>query len=133
IAIDIWGNIGFFAVLFFAALAALPEELFEAARLDGASAWDILWRIAFPLTRDFFGVGMVLLYLWLIYGSAQDVLILTRGGPGDRTFTLGFMLYEQAFSAKHLGYSQALAVFLFVLGITGILLIRRLTRREVNT
>jgi multiple sugar transport system permease protein len=130
IAIDIWGNIGFFAVLFFAALANLPEELFEAARLDGANAWDVLWRIAFPLTRDFFGVAMVLLFLWLLYGSAQNVLILTRGGPGDLTFTLGFMLFQQAFSAKHLGYSQAIAVFLFVLGLGGILTIRRVTRRQ---
>ena len=130
IAIDIWGNIGFFAVMFFAALSGLPEELFEAARLDGANAWDLLWRIAFPLTLDFFGVAMVLLYLWLMYGSAQNVLILTRGGPGDRTFTLGFMLYEQAFSSKHLGYSQAIAVFLFVVGLVGILLIRRFTRRR---
>jgi multiple sugar transport system permease protein len=129
IAIDIWGNIGFFAVMFFAALSSLPEELFEAARLDGASAWDLVWRIAFPLTLDFFGVALVLLYLWLIYGSAQNVLILTHGGPGDRTFTLGFMLYEQAFSSKHLGYSQAIAVFLFVMGLLGILLIRRFTRR----
>ena len=92
IAVDVWGNIGFFAVMFFAALSAVPEELFEAARLDGASAWDLVWRIAFPLTLDFFGVALVLLYLWLIYGSAQNVLILTHGGPGDRTFTLGFML-----------------------------------------
>ena len=130
IAIDIWGNIGFFAVMFFAALSGVPEELFEAARLDGASPWDLMWRIAFPLTLDFFGVAMVLLYLWLIYGSAQNVLILTHGGPGDRTFTLGFMLYEQAFSSKHLGYSQAIAVFLFVVGLCGILVIRRLTRRS---
>jgi multiple sugar transport system permease protein len=130
IAIDIWGNIGFFAVMFFAALSGLPEELFEAARLDGASAWDLMWRIAFPLTLDFFGVAMVLQYLWLIYGTAQNVLILTHGGPGDRTFTLGFMLYEQAFSSKHLGYSQAIGVFLFVVGLVGILTIRRFTRRR---
>jgi multiple sugar transport system permease protein len=129
IAVDIWGNIGFFAVMFFAALSGVPEELFEAARLDGASAWDLVWRIAFPLTLDFFGVALVLLYLWLIYGSAQNVLILTHGGPGDRTFTLGFMLYEEAFSSKHLGYSQAIAVFLFVVGLLGILVIRRFTRR----
>ena len=133
IAIDIWGNIGFFAVMFFAALSGLPEELLEAARLDGANAWDLIWRIAFPLTLDFFGVAMVLLFLWLTYGSAQNVLILTRGAPGNLTFTLGFMLYEQAFSSKHLGYSQAIAVFLFVVGLVGILIIRRVTRRAESS
>jgi multiple sugar transport system permease protein len=75
-------------------------------------------------------VALVLQFLWLIYGSAQNVLILTGGGPGDRTFTLGYMLYSQAFSAKHLGYSQAIAVFLFALGLAGIVTIRRFTRRR---
>ena len=55
-----------------------------------------------------------------MYGSAQNVLILTGGGPGDRTFTLGFMLYRTGILAKHLGYSRAIAVFLFALGLAGI-------------
>ena len=49
IAIDIWSGIGFYSVLFFAALASIPEELYEAAFLDGAGYWTIMWKIAFPL------------------------------------------------------------------------------------
>ncbi len=87
IGIDIWGSIGFYAILFYASLSNLSEELFEAARLDGASLWDLTWKIAFPLSRDFFGVAMVLNFVWIMYGSAQNVLILTKGGPGDHTLT----------------------------------------------
>jgi len=129
IAIDIWGSIGYYGILFYAALSNLSEELFEAARLDGANMWDLTWRIAFPLSRDFFGVCMVLNFVWIIYGSAQNVLILTKGGPGDHSLTLGYYLYSQAFVAYRLGYSQAIAVFAFILGLFGILLIRRMTRR----
>lgn len=129
IAIDIWGSIGYYAILFYASLSNLSEELFEAARLDGANIWDQIWRIALPLSKDFFGVAMVLNFVWIIYGSAQNVLILTKGGPGDHSLTLGFYLYNQAFIANRMGYSQAIAVFAFAFGLLGILFIRRITRR----
>jgi multiple sugar transport system permease protein len=128
IAIDVWGSIGYYGILFYASLSNISEELFEAARLDGANIWDLIWKIALPLSRDFFGVAMVLNFVWIIYGSAQNVLILTRGGPGDHSLTVGYYLYNQAFVANRLGYSQAIAVFAFIIGLLGILLIRRLSR-----
>jgi len=130
IAIDIWGSIGFYSILFYASLSNISQELFEAARLDGANLWDLVWRIAFPLSKDFFGVAMVLNFVWIMYGSAQNVLILTKGGPGDHSLTLGYYLYNQAFMGYRLGYSQAIAVFAFTIGLLGILLIRRITRRS---
>jgi multiple sugar transport system permease protein len=130
IAIDIWGSIGYYGILFYASLSNISEELFEAARLDGANMWDLIWRIALPLSRDFFGVAMVLNFTWIIYGSAQNVLILTKGGPGDRSLTLGYYLFNQAFIANRMGYSQAIAVFAFIFGLLGILFIRRMTRRQ---
>jgi multiple sugar transport system permease protein len=124
ISLDLWAGIGFYSVLFFAYLSNMPIELYEAARLDGASLWTILWRIAFPLSRAFFGVASMLHFLWLLTGSAQNVLILTRGGPGDFSLTLGYYLYDQAFLTQRLGYSQAIGVVLFALGILGLVLIR---------
>jgi multiple sugar transport system permease protein len=129
IAIDIWGSIGYYGILFYASLSNVSEELFEAARLDGATMWDLIWRIALPLSRDFFGVAMVLNFIWIIYGSAQNVLILTKGGPGDHSLTLGYYIYNQAFVANRMGYSQAIAVFAFIFGLLGIVFIRRITRR----
>ena len=133
IAIDLWGGIGFYGVLFFAALASIPNDLYEAARLDGANYWTIMWRVAFPLTLDFFGVALTLQFLWILSGAAQNVLLLTRGGPGNATLTLGYYLYEQAFLSQRLGYSQALGVVIFFAGIAGILIIRRLTARFSET
>jgi multiple sugar transport system permease protein len=131
IAIDIWGGIGFNSVLFFAALASLPEELYEAAMLDGAGYWTIMWRIAFPLMIDFIGIVTVLQFLSILSGAAYMIL-LTQGGPGTSTFTLGYYLYDQAFLSHRLGYSQAIGVVVFFAGIVGILLIRRITSRFSN-
>jgi multiple sugar transport system permease protein len=128
IAIDIWGGIGFYSVLFFAALASLPEELYEAAMLDGADYWKIMWRIAFPLMIDFIGVVTILQFLGILSGAAYMIL-LTKGGPGTATFTLGYYLYDQAFLSNRLGYSQAIGVLLFFIGIAAILLIRRVASR----
>jgi multiple sugar transport system permease protein len=128
VAIDIWGGIGFNSVLFFAALASLPEELYEAAMLDGAGYWTILWRIAFPLMLDFIGIVTVLQFLGILSGAAYMIL-LTNGGPGTATFTLGFYLYDQAFLSHRLGYSQAIGVMLFFIGIVAIILIRRVSAR----
>lgn len=130
IFIDIWTGIGFYAVLFFAVLSNQPGELYEAARLDGASLWTILWRIAFPLSRGFFGVAAMLHFLWILTGAAQNVLILTKGGPGDYSLTLGYYLYNQAFIVQRLGYSQALGVFLFIVGLVGLFLIRLIFRQS---
>jgi len=129
IAIDLWGGIGFNSVLFFAALGGIPEELYEAARLDGAGYWAIMWQIAFPLMLDMFGVVMVLQFLYILSGAAQNVILLTNGGPGTATTTLGYYLYAQAFINQRLGYSQAIAVVIFFVGIVVILLIRRVTAR----
>jgi len=129
IAIDIWSGIGFYGVLFFASLANVPEELYEAARLDGAGYWTMMWRIAFPLMLDFFGVIVILQFLYILSGAAQNVILLTGGGPGTATLTLGFYLYNQAFLTQRLGYSQAIAVLVFFVGILVILLLRRITSR----
>jgi multiple sugar transport system permease protein len=130
IAIDVWSGIGFYAVLFFAALSNVSDELYEAAMLDGAGLWTSMWRIAFPLSLDFFGLFTMLHFLWILLGAAQNVLLLTKGGPGDHTLTLGYYLYDQAFMSRRLGYSQALGVFVFIIGVLGMLIIRRLTSRK---
>jgi len=129
IAIDVWSGIGFYSVLFFAALSNISQELYEAARMDGAGYWTTMWKIAFPLVQDFFGVVVILQFLYLLSGAAQNVILLTGGGPGTATLTLGFYLYNQAFLTQRLGYSQAIALLLFFVGIAVILLIRRISSR----
>jgi multiple sugar transport system permease protein len=130
IAMDMWSAIGFYAILYYVSLSAMPEDLYEAASLDGASLWTYIWKIAFPVNINFFGVMCMLYFFGLLTGSAQIVLLLTRGGPGDTTLTLSYYLYEQAFFIRNLGYSQAIGVFLFVVGFLGMFLIRTFTTRK---
>jgi len=125
VAVDLWAGIGFTGVLFGAALSSISEDVYEAARLDGASTWTIIWRIAYPMSREFVGVMTMLQFLWILLSSAQNVLLLTQGGPGSSSLTLSYLLYDQAFVSTQIGYSQAIGVMLFVVGLTGMFLIRR--------
>jgi multiple sugar transport system permease protein len=127
---DMWAAIGFYSVLFFAAISGIPKELFEAAEIDGAGYWGKLWRIAFPISRDFVGVVMMLIYIWTLATSAQTVLLLTRGRPAGSSMTVSYYLYEQAFIVDRLGYSQALGVCIFIVGLVGMLVIRLATRKR---
>lgn len=128
IAVTIWSGLGFTAILFAARLSAIDEEIYAAAELDGASHWQKMWRVAYPIARDYFGVLTMLQYLWTLFGSAGLVLLLTRGGPGEATSTLSWLVYRFGFRANEVGYSQAIGLVLFVLGIAGLVLIRRAFR-----
>ncbi|MER5881331.1 sugar ABC transporter permease [Streptomyces sp. NPDC001910] len=129
IALDIWGGIGFTAVLFAARLGSVPDELGEAAQLDGAGHWRTMWAVHFPVIRDYVGVVTMLQFLWTLFGSAQHVLLLTQGGPGTSSTTLSFLVYQKAFIAADLGYSQTVGVVLFLAGLVGLLAIRRVFRQ----
>ncbi|MYW67762.1 ABC transporter permease subunit [Streptomyces sp. SID8379] len=130
IALDVWAGIGFTAVLFAARLGSVPEELGEAAQLDGAGHWRTMWRVHFPVIRDYVGVVTMLQFLWTLFGSAQHVLLLTQGGPGSSSTTLSFLVYQKAFVAADLGYSQTVGVLLFLVGLAGLLAIRRVFRQS---
>lgn len=128
IAVDLWGGIGYTAVLFSARLAGLDPEVLEAAQLDGAGHIRQIWGIAYPICRDYFGVMVMLHFIWVLFGSAGLVLLLTNGGPGNASTTLPFMVYDNAFSQNQIGYAQAIGVVTFVIGLLGILVIRRIFR-----
>ncbi|MFM9921028.1 carbohydrate ABC transporter permease [Lacisediminihabitans sp. H27-G8] len=128
IAVNLWSGIGFTAILFSARLSAVPGEVYEAAELDGARHWRRMWQIAFPIIKDYFGVLTMLQFLWVLFSSAATILLLTDGGPGNASSTLSFLVYSKAFEQNDLGYSQAVGTLLFVLGVIGMVLIRRLLR-----
>ncbi|MEU7245755.1 carbohydrate ABC transporter permease [Streptomyces sparsogenes] len=130
IALDVWSGIGFTAVLCAARLDSVPDELGEAAQLDGAGHWRTMWRVHFPVIRDYVGVVTMLQFLWTLFGSAQHVLLLTQGGPGSSSTTLSFLVYQKAFIAADLGYSQTVGVILFLAGLVGLLAVRRAFRQN---
>jgi multiple sugar transport system permease protein len=128
IGVTIWSGLGFTSILFAARLSAIDAEIYAAAELDGASHWQKMWLIAWPICREYFGVLTMLQYLWNLFGSAGLVLLLTRGGPDEATSTLSWLVYRFAFNASLVGYSQTIGLLLFVLGILGLLVIRRVFR-----
>jgi len=130
ISIDFWGGVGLYSVLISTALAAVPEELYEAAEIDGASEWRQMRSVAFPYIKGFVGVVAMLHFLWILTGSAQNVLLLTSGGPTDASLTLGYYLYERAFLASSIAYSAAIGVLLLVIGVIGVVIIRMIFRRR---
>ena len=133
ILVSIWSGMGFNAVLFSARLASIDEDIYAAAEFDGASHWQRMWRIAFPISIGFFGVMTMLQFLWSLFGSAALILVLTQGGPGQATSTLSWLVYKFAFSQAatgQIGYSQAIGVLLFFLGVIGLLIIRRGLRQR---
>lgn len=129
-AVDLWAGIGFLAILFGAQLTSVSGEVIEASRIDGCGNWRSMWHIAFGMLRGFVGVIAMLQFLWTLFLSATNVLLLTKGGPGTSSQTLSFLIYTKAFEQSDIGYSQAVGVVLFVVGITGAILIRRVLRSK---
>ncbi|MFE6968913.1 carbohydrate ABC transporter permease [Isoptericola sp. NPDC057653] len=128
IAVELWSGIGYSAVLIASRLDGVDTEIVQAARIDGAGDWRVAWRMYWPIARDFIGVVTMLQFLSMLFNSAQNVLLLTQGGPGTSTTTLAYLIYQKAFVEADLGYSQAVGVILFVIGLVGMGAIRRVLR-----
>jgi multiple sugar transport system permease protein len=104
---DVWQWTPFCTIVLYAALLGVPIELIEAARLDGASAWSVLMHIKVPLIRKTLAfVGM--LRFMQLFNTFDLVLVLTRGGPGSSTRTLGYTLYEQGLVDFNIGLASAM-------------------------
>jgi ABC-type sugar transport system permease subunit len=115
-AMDVWSASGYYMIIFLAGLEAIPRDLYEAARIEGASGWTCLVRITLPLLRP----TMLFVLVVNTVRSLQifaEVFVMTRGGPLGRTTTVVYYLYEQAFSRFHLGYASAVAYLLFLLSL----------------
>lgn len=113
ILVTIWQELGFYTVIFMAALQQVPKDFYEAARLDGASESSLLRHITLPLIRPALLLVMV---LSLIDGFQAFTyqFILTRGGPSDATNVLSLYIYSSAFSYLRMGAAAAMAVIMVV-------------------
>ena len=114
ITVGVWKTFGINMILFAAGLAGIPEHYYEAARIDGAGAWQRFWKITVPLLSPTTLFIMVLSFI----GSFQVfdiVYVLTYGGPLGSTKVLVFYLYEHAFKFFNMGYASAVAYVLFAI------------------
>ena len=125
--INVWRHMGYTALLIFAGLQTIPESAYEAARVDGASEWQMFWRITIPLLRPI----LALVLIMTIIGSFQvfdTVAIATRGGPVNSSRVLQLYIYDMAFGRFQFGYASALSVALLLILVVITFFQYRLTR-----
>jgi multiple sugar transport system permease protein len=114
IAVDIWMSLGFGTVIFLAGLLSIPEQLTEAARIDGANRWRLFWRITLPLLSS----TTLFVTVTTLIGAFQVfdlVLVMTNGGPGYATYVLSFLIYNEGVARNHLGTATAISMVMFVI------------------
>jgi multiple sugar transport system permease protein len=130
-AVTVWTNLGYVTLFFLAGILAIPRELHDAARTDGAGAWQRFRRITLPMLRP----TLFFVVVTGIVSAAQvfdTVYALTGGGPAGRTDLVAHRIYAEAFGAAAVGRAAVMAVVLFVL-LIGITLVQQLYfRRRIS-
>jgi multiple sugar transport system permease protein len=124
----IWWTVGFNMLILLAALQNIPEEINDAAHVDGTNHWQHFWHITVPLVRRPLMLVTILqiIFCFQVFGLID---IMTKGGPGGQTRSIVYYIFERAFSQGQLGYGSAIAfllfIILFVFSITQLRLFRR--------
>jgi multiple sugar transport system permease protein len=130
-AMDAWGWIPFIMILLLAGLQALPGEVFEAAKVDGANGWQAFWNITFPLMLPV-SVTAVVIRIIFELKLADLVINVTAGGPGGATDTVSSFIYREYRDRSNVGYATMLAAFYLVLIIIFVTLLLNLAGRWVR-
>jgi multiple sugar transport system permease protein len=114
LVVDLWKNFPFFTLLLLAGLQGVPDELYEAAEVDGANAWYSFWRITLPLLTPITVAAVILRVIGLV--NAPDLMIvLTHGGPGLATHVLSLLAFNDAYTGFDFGAAAAVATVMLVL------------------
>ncbi len=127
IMVDIWHWTPFCFLLFLAGLESLPQDVFEAARIDGASAWQEFFHVTLPLIIPTIVVTFAF-RLVLAFKVFDEVYLLTSGGPGTATEVVSFTLYQRFFTEDRIGYGSAMSIA--VIFIVSLLLVIALSARR---
>jgi raffinose/stachyose/melibiose transport system permease protein len=132
VAFAVWQATAFAIILYLAGLQTIPDDVYEAAAVDGASSWQRFRSITFPLIAPFFTINMVLALkdLLMIF---DHVVALTDGGPGTATESISLLIYRGGFQGGEFAYQTANAViYFFVILAVSLFQLRFLQRREVE-
>ena len=129
VAMGVWHGMGFNVLLYLVRLAAIPNELYEAASVDGANRWQVFWGVTLPLLRP----AVYLVTVLGLIGSLKvfgPMFIMTDGGPANSTLSLVMYIYQTAFRFGNLrfGYAAAMAVILAIVIMTFAIASSRLNR-----
>jgi multiple sugar transport system permease protein len=130
ILVDVWHWVPFVFLILFAAVEALPVDVLEAARVDGATRWQLLRRVTLPLLRPAIVVALLFRTI-LAFKVFDEVYLLTSGGPGTSTELVTLHLYKVFFEQNQLGYGALLSLAL-IAAIAAFLLVARQATRAVR-
>jgi ABC-type sugar transport system permease subunit len=127
---DVWGAIGYYTILFIAGLRSIPDEIYEAAKIDGANRWQVTFRITLPLLKPtlFFIIAINTIRSFQIF---TEIFTMTGGGPRHSTETIVHYLYNVGFRRFEMGYASAIAYILFGIVMVITLVQKRLLRSDI--
>lgn len=129
---NIWQLTGLAMIIFYAGMQSIPGEIYEAAKIDGASSFRIFKNITIPLLKEIMIIVVVLMATasWRVF---DIVWVVTRGGPANKSQVVGSWMFISAFRNYKHGYASAIAVFIFlIIIIPSFLYMRLLTRKETE-
>ena len=126
---DIWVSVGFYAVIFYGGLIDIPEDIIDAAKVDGCNSWQMFKKIIFPLLRPITITCLVFAFAGTVK-VFESAIALTNGGPGNATTTLSLYMYNVAFEYRNYGYGSAIAIVIFLICIIGTKIIRFFDEKE---
>lgn len=129
VVVKVWAAVGFYMVLYVSAIEGIPEDYYDACKIDGAGEWQSFRQVTLPLLSEMMKVTVVFLLLHG-FGTFDVVRIMTDGGPDRSTETLATYIYENAFELGKFGYATTIAMTLFVITFSLALLSLWLQRRE---
>lgn len=124
----VWNSVPFVALCLYSGLVQVPSELYEAARVDGATGWRTLRDITLPLIKPIAGLVIVLSFIW-DFNIFAGIWVLTQGGPNGSTETIGVWSYVEAFSGNQFGLGAAASVVsMVIVGVMSAYYVRGLIR-----
>ncbi len=113
IVVSVWKQMPFMMITILAGLQSVPEELYEAAAIDGAGFWSCLGRITLPMIRPVTYISTLMSFLWT-FNTFENIWLLTAGGPNGHTYILPILSYYTAFVRQDISYASAIATAMIV-------------------
>ena len=110
----VWSMFGTNMIIFLAGMSTIDQEIYDAARVDGAGNLSVMFRITFPLLKRFVQLAVIISLITAFSALFSLIYVMTSGGPGYGTTTLEFFIYEQAFTQQNFGIAATAGVVLFV-------------------
>ena len=131
IFVNIWRGLPFFIITILAGLVSIPEYLYEAADIDGATAWSKFWKITVPLLRPILAIVILFSTIFTL-AEFNIVFVLTRGGPINSTHLFATYSYVTGIGNHEIGLGAAISLFLFPILVVTVIGLLRMVRRDTS-